>query len=218
MDKYNDRTHFYGRFWVITALFLFIMIPLLISIYYDAFPSATVVLKGLAPIALLFYPTAIIEVMTYTPLLGSGATYISFITGNINNLKLPCVLSALDTANVRANSDEGEILSTIAAATSSIVTTLVVAAGVVLFSPVLPYITDPDSPFAPAFSQVVPALFGALGMSYFAKHYKLTVVPLAAICLLLMFKGDLSVGVLIPVGVVVSMLSAHLMYKKGWVK
>ena len=55
-------------------------------------------------------------------------------------------------------------------------------------------------------------------MSYFAKHYKLTVVPLAAICLVLMFKGDLSVGVLIPVGVVVSMLSAHLMYKKGWVK
>jgi len=65
---------------------------------------------------------------------------------------------------------------------------------------------------------VVPALFGALGMSYFAKHFKLTVVPVAVVCLMLLFKGDLAVGVLIPVGVVVSLLSAHLMFKKGWVK
>ncbi|MGN1420430.1 MAG: hypothetical protein ACI4XC_02805 [Eubacterium sp.] len=218
MNEYNNKTHLYGRFWVITALFGFIMIPVAISAHLNAFPSASVVLKGLAPIAMLFYPTAVIEVMTYTPLLGSGATYVSFITGNINNLKLPCVLSSLSSANVRSNSDEGEIISTIAACTSSIVTTIIVAAGVLLFSPVLPYITDKSSPFAPAFSQVVPALFGALGMSYFAKHFKLSVVPIAAICLLLMFKGDLAVGVLIPVGVVVSMLSAHIMFKKGFVK
>lgn len=217
MERYNEKTHLYGRFWVITALFAFIMIPLAISIHLNAFPSVSVILKGLAPIAVLFYPTAVIEVMTYTPLLGTGATYLAFVTGNINNLKLPCVLSALDAANVRAQSDEGEVLSTIACAASSITTTLVVAAGVLLFSPFLPYLTDDASVFAPAFKQVSPALFGALGMSYFAKHFKLSVVPIAAICLMLLVKGDLAVGVLIPVGVVVSMLSAHLMYKKGWV-
>ena len=92
------------------------------------------------------------------------------------------------------------------------------AAGVLIFSPILPYITGEDSPLAPAFSQVVPALFGALGMSYFAKNFKLSVVPIAAICLVLMFKGDLSVGILIPVGIVVSMLSAHIMFKKGFIK
>ena len=205
-------------FWVISALFIFLMLPVAISAHLHAFPSAQVVFKGLAPIALLFYPTAVIEVMTYTPLLGTGATYLAFVTGNINNLKLPCVLSALDSAQVRAQSKEGEVLSTIACATSSIVTTLVIAAGVLLFSPVLPYLTNDDSVFAPAFKQVVPALFGALGMSYFAKHFKLTVVPVAVVCLMLLFKGDLAVGVLIPVGVVVSLLSAHLMFKKGWVK
>lgn len=217
MDRYNEKTHVYGRFWVLTALFAFIMIPLAISIHFHAFPSASVILKGLAPVAVLFYPTAVIEVMTYTPLLGTGATYVAFVTGNINNLKLPCVLSALDAANVRAQSDEGEVLSTIACAASSITTTLVVAAGVLLFSPFLPYLTDDASVFSPAFKQVAPALFGALGMGYFAKHFKLSVVPIAAVCLMLLVKGDLAVGVLIPVGVVVSMLSAHLMYKKGWV-
>ena len=182
MKDYNEKTHLYGRFWVISALFIFLMLPVAISAHLHAFPSAQVVFKGLAPIALLFYPTAVIEVMTYTPLLGTGATYLAFVTGNINNLKLPCVLSALDSA------------------------------------PVLPYLTNDDSVFAPAFKQVVPALFGALGMSYFAKHFKLTVVPVAVVCLMLLFKGDLAVGVLIPVGVVVSLLSAHLMFKKGWVK
>ncbi len=195
MKDYNEKTHLYGRFWVISALFIFLMLPVAISAHLHAFPSAQVVFKGLAPIALLFYPTAVIEVMTYTPLLGTGATYLAFVTGNINNLKLPCVLSALDSAQVRAQSKEGEVLSTIACATSSIVTTLVTA-----------------------FKQLVPALFGALGMSYFAKHFKLTVVPVAVVCLMLLFKGDLAVGVLIPVGVVVSLLSAHLMFKKGWVK
>ena len=212
MDKYNSRTHIYGRFWVITALLFFIMIPLAISAKFNAFPNADVVFKGLAPIALLFYPTAVIEVFTYTPLLGSGATYLAFVTGNINNLKLPCALSALDSAKVNANSDEGEILSTIAVATSSIVTTIIIAIGVVAFAPFLPYLTAEDSVLAPAFQQVVPALF------YIAKHFKISIVPIAAICLMLLVKGDLAVGVLIPVGVVVSLLSAHIMFKKGIVK
>ena len=107
MKDYNEKTHLYGRFWVISALFIFLMLPVAISAHLHAFPSAQVVFKGLAPIALLFYPTAVIEVMTYTPLLGTGATYLAFVTGNINNLKLPCVLSALDSAQVRAQSKEG---------------------------------------------------------------------------------------------------------------
>ena len=218
MNSYNERTHIIGRFWIITALFAFLMIPVAISLKLNAFPQASVVLKRLAPIALLFYTKAVIEVCTYSPMLGSGATYIAFVTGNINNLKLPCALSAMDSAGVSPNSDEGEILSTIAVAASSIVTTLIIAVGVIAFAPFLPRITAPDSVLAPAFRQVVPALFGALGMSYIAKHFKISIVPIAVICLMLLFKGDLAVGVLIPVGVIVSLLAAHIMFKKGWVK
>ena len=185
MNSYNERTHIIGRFWIITALFAFLMIPVAISLKLNAFPQASVVLKGLAPIAMLFYPTAVIEVCTYSPMLGSGATYIAFVTGNINNLKSPCALSAMDSAGVSPNSDEGEILSTIAVAASSIVTTLIIAVGVIAFAPFLPRITAPDSVLAPAFRQVVPALFGALGMSYIAKHFKISIVPIAVICLML---------------------------------
>jgi len=218
MEQFNNKTHIYGRFWIITALVGFIMIPLAISAHFDAFPSASAVFKGLAPIALLFYPTAVIEVVTYTPLLGSGATYLSFVTGNITNLKLPCALSAMDSANVRANSDEGEILSTIAVATSSIVTTIILAFGVLLFSPILPYLTDESSPFAAAFRQVVPALFGALSMSYIAKNYKISIAPIGAVLICLAINGKMSVGVLIIVAVAVALLATHIMFKKGIIK
>ena len=84
------------------------------------------------------------------------------------------------------------------------------------FSPILPYITDPDSPFAPAFQQVVPALFGALGATYFAKHWKISILPIAVVLIVLLFAGNTAIGVLIPVGVVVSLIGAHIMYKKKW--
>ena len=44
--------------------------------------------------------------------------YLSFVTGNISNLKLPCALAALEQAGLKANSEEGEVVSTIAIAVS----------------------------------------------------------------------------------------------------
>lgn len=213
---YENSVHFYGILWDIAALLLFIMLPISICVHLGVWPQGSYVLKGLLPVAMLFYPSAIIEVITYTPLLGAGGTYLGFVTGNITNLKLPCGLNAMENAGVRANSEAGEVVSTIAIATSSIVTTVIIAVGVVVFSPVLPYLTDENSVFAPAFQQVVPALFGALGISYFVKQWKIAVVPVSAIVLILLFQGSLATGVLIPIGVVISMLAAHLMFKKGW--
>lgn len=215
---YSSSVHFYGIIWNITALLLFLMIPVAVCVHLGVWPQGSYVLKGLLPVAMIFYPTSVIEVFTYTPLLGAGGTYLSFVTGNITNLKLPCGLNAMENAGVRSNSEEGEVISTIAIATSSIVTTVIIALGVVVFTPVLPYLTDPTSPFAPAFKQVVPALFGALGISYFAKHWKLAVAPMAAVLIILLFSGSVGSGVLIPIGVVVALLSTHIMYKKGWVK
>ena len=214
MKSYNDKTHFYGRLWDVIALAVLISIPILISNHLGVSPEFKYVLKGLAPVAALFYPTAIIEVFTYTPMLGAGATYLSFVTGNITNLKMPCGLNALETNDVSINSDEGEVIATIAVGVSAIVTTVIIAIGVVLFTPILPKITQ--SPvIAPAFQQVTTALFGALGVSYFIKHWRISIIPIAFIVIVLIFAGTLGAGVLIPVGVVVSLVSAHLLFKAG---
>lgn len=216
MNKYLEKTHTYGRIWMLVTLAMFLSIPALICWHLGVSPSFEMIGKGLATVALVFYPTAVLEVITYSPLLGTGGTYLGFVTGNITNLKLPVALSAMESADVEPNSDKGEVISTISIAVSSIVTTVIIAVCVLAFYPVLHNITDEDSIFAPAFQQVTPALFGALCASYLAKHWKISILPIVVLVVILLFQGTLGTGVLIPIGVVVSLVGAHLMYKKGW--
>jgi hypothetical protein len=217
MDNYNNKTHTCGRLWMLVTLLVFLSVPALIGWHLGVSPKLGMIAKGLASVALIFYPTAVVEVLTYSPLLGVGGTYLSFVTGNITNLKLPVALSAMESAKVEPNSDEGEAISTISIAVSSIVTTVVIAVFVLLFRPVLSKITGEGSVFAPAFQQVTPALFGALCASYLVKHWKISILPIAVLTIVLLFAGSLGVGVLIPIGVIVSLAGAHIMYKKGWV-
>ncbi|NLP47946.1 MAG: hypothetical protein GX345_03270 [Clostridiales bacterium] len=211
---YYDKVHRWGKISSISALAMMLSVPIAICLYFDIWPSAAGVFKGLLKIVPLFWTVAIIEVITYAPLLGAGGTYLSFVTGNISNLKLPCGLNAMENAGVRANSEEGEVISTIAIAASAITTTLVIALGVVVFSPLLPYLTAEESFFAPAFKQILPALFGALAAGYFGKYFKISILPIAVGIVVLIFAPKLPVGTLIPITVIFSLLGAHIMYKK----
>ena len=218
MSDYLNKTHRYGKIWIVVTLLMFLSIPTLICYHLGVSPKLEMIGKGLATVALVFYPTAVLEVLTYSPLLGTGGTYLGFVTGNITNLKLPVALSAMESAKTKPNTEEGEVISTISIAVSSIVTTVIIAVCVLAFFPVLHTITDPTSPFAPAFQQVTPALFGALCASYLAKHWKISILPIAVLSFILIFNGTMGTGVLIPIGVVVSLLGAHIMFKKGIVK
>lgn len=210
---FNDKTHIFGSVWSFAVLLVLMAVPAAFCIHYNAWPTLAQVWSGLWPVAILFYPTAIIESVAYTPLLGTGGMYLSFTTGNISNLKLPCALAAMDTAKVKSNSEEGEVITTIAVATSAIVTTVIIAVFVLAFRPFIPKLTDPSSVFSPAFKQVMPALFGALGASYFSKHWKISILPILVLTIIVIISGGIGTGVLIPIGVVVSLLGAFAMYK-----
>lgn len=214
---YLDQTHALGSLWCLIIFIVLLAVPTAFCLYHDVHPALRDIWNGLWPVAMLFYPTAIIEIVAYAPLLGAGGMYLSFTTGNISNLKLPCALAAMDTAKVKSNSEEGEIITTIAVATSAIVTTLIIAVFVLAFRPLIPMLTDPTSVFAPAFKQVMPALFGALGASYFSKHWKISILPIAALTFIVILSGSIGTGVLIPIGVVVSILGALLFYKLKWI-
>lgn len=218
MNDYINKTHRYGKIWMIVTLLLFLAIPTAICYHLGVSPKLGLIAKGLSTVALVFYPTAVLEVLTYSPLLGTGGTYLGFVTGNITNLKLPVALNSMESAGVDPNTEKGEIISTISIAVSSIVTTIIIAVSILAFYPVLHNITDPDSVFAPAFQQVTPALFGALCASYLAKHWRISILPISVLVIILLFNGTLGTGVLIPIGVVVSLAGAHLMYKKGMLK
>ncbi|MBR6784858.1 MAG: hypothetical protein IKM25_01245 [Clostridia bacterium] len=213
---YFDKVHRWGILWNIGALLMLLAIPVSISLYFNAWPTLQVLWSVLSKLMLLYWVTAVIEVITYVPMLGAGGTYLSFVTGNITNLKLPVGLAAMENAKVRANTEEGEVISTIAIGVSSITTTVIIAVGVLAFSPVLPYITSEGSAFKPAFDWVLPALFGALGASYFAKHWKLVPLPVIVGVIVLLFAPTLGVGTLMFVTIVAAVAGVGVLYKLKW--
>ena len=181
--SYNDSVHRYGAIWNLSVMVLMFLFPVAVGLVYHATPDGHGLLMGLIATAPMYWAVAVVETFTYTPMLGAGGSYLSFVTGNISNLKLPCALNALEQADVKASSEEGEIVSTVAIAVSSIVTTLIVVLGVILIRPLTPVLNAPV--LAPAFAQLVPALFGGLGVAFIAKNPKIAAAP--CILMLILF-------------------------------
>ncbi len=211
---YFDRVHSWGRISTISALCVLLMFPIAITLYLDVSPSVTAILQGLLKLIPTYWTVAVVEVIVYTPMLGAGGTYLSFVTGNIANLKLPCAINAMEGAKVKANSEEGEVISTISIATSAIVTTIVLAIGIIAFAPFLTTFTN-SALLKPAFAQVLPALFGALGAGYFIKHWRISFFPIIIMIIVLIFAPTMGASTLLFVGIVASVGGALLMYKKG---
>ena len=164
MSNYMKNTDRYGKFWIWSAVVVVLMVPIAICLRYNAWPELSGVLKGLLGVAPIYWTVGAIEVITYTPMLGTGGTYLAFVTGNLTSLKAPSALTAMENMGVKAGTEEGEVISTIAIATSSIVTTLVLAVGVCILSVISPIL---DSPVVkPAFDNILPALFGGLAVVY----------------------------------------------------
>ena len=216
MNDYMKQTDKLGKIWIWTAVVVILFVPVAICVYYNSWPEITAVLKGLLGVAPIFWTVGLIEVVTYTPMLGIGGTYLSFVTGNVTSLKAPSALNAMENAEVKPGSEEGEVISTIAIATSSIVTTIIIAIGVCILSLITPILNEPA--LKPAFDNILPALFGGLGVVYISKNWKLSVAPLVFMIVLFMCVPSLagSVGVLVPVGVIIALGAARVMYKKGW--
>lgn len=213
---YMDSVHRYGKIWGIGISILLISFPIVVSLVFSAKPEWSALAKGLFATLPMYWAVGIIEVLTYVPMLGAGGTYLSFVTGNISNLKLPCAVDAMERANVKANSEEGEVISTIAIAVSSIVTTIIIILGVILIIPLTPILESPA--LDPAFAMILPALFGGLAVVFISKNVKLSILPVLLMLVLFIFIPALNastVGIMVPVGVVFTVIVARIMYKKG---
>jgi hypothetical protein len=215
---YQDKVHRIGRLTAGIALALLFLPPTIISIYYSVFPPISKLLLGIGTVCMIYLPIAIAEFMTYTPMLGSSASYLVFVTGNLSNLKVPCALTCIENAGVKPQSEESEVIATISVAISSIVTTVIIFFGMILLIPLKPFLEAPV--LQPAFSMIIPALFGALAGYWFLKQWKLAVFPFIVIIIifLLVPLPENTEGILIPIMGLLSLLSARFSYKKGWIK
>ena len=214
LERYNERTHLFGRIGLLIGIILLISAPFAMGIVLDAMPDLSAFGKGLAQIAIIYIPSCIVEFLIYTPMLGAGGSYLAFITGNLINMKIPCALNARDIAGTEAGTTENEIVSTLSIAVSSLVTTVVIALGVFLIIPLRPVLES--EVLQPAFNNVVPALFGAMAFKYFRRGKKLVAIPLIVMTVLFICVPSLisSVGFLMLLSGAITIAHSFILFRK----
>ena len=218
MEEFNNKLHRLGRITLVLSVIFLIALPFIVGAVFGVSPDFKAFLSGFAKVGVIYIPVAIVEFLVYTPMLGVGGSYLSFITGNVTNMKIPCVMNSKEIAGTTDGTPEHEIISTISVATSAIVTTLVIALGVVLMVPLQPVLQNPV--LLPAFNNVVPALFGALGLKYFMKSPQIAVLPLVLMTSLYILMPALisqTSLMLLPSGALALGLGFFL-FKKGKLK
>ena len=217
---YMDTVHRDGTIWNLAMMVLLLMFPIAVWIIFGEGPDWQGLGLGLIATGPMYWAVGVVEVITFIPMLGAGGSYLSFVTGNISNLKLPCAINALENAKADPKSEEGEVISTIAIAVSSIVTTLIVALGVLLIAVTPISNLLENEALTPAFDQMLPALFGALGVALISKNWKIAIAPIILMLALFIFVPALDsgmVGIMVPVGVIFTIAFSRLLYKKGMI-
>ena len=214
-EEFNSGLHRLGRIMLILATILLVSVPFVIGAINGVSPDLTGFIAGFANVGVVYIPVAIVEFLVYAPMLGVGGSYLSFLTGNVTNMKIPCAMNARDITKTEVGTPENEIVSTISVATSAIVTTLVIVVGVILIVPLQPVLAAPV--LQPAFDNVVAALFGALALKYFSKSPQIALIPLAIMCLLCIFVPSMITQtsiLMIPSGGL-ALAIGFFLFKKG---
>lgn len=188
-EKYNERTHIFGRIASVITLVLLLGAPFVMGVKLGAMPNLPAAGKAVLAVGIVWFVSSIAEYLVYTPMLGAGGGYLAFMTGNLINMKIPCAVNARDIVGAKTGTPENEIISTLSIATASLVTIVVLALGVALLIPLQPVLQNPA--LAPAFDNVVPALFGAMAYKYFRHNMKIALIPLAVMSLLFIFVPGL---------------------------
>ena len=106
-------------------------------------------------------PMSVAEIGSYTPILGSSS-YLTFASGNLMNLKMPCIINAQKIAKVEQSTVEGDAIALIATAVSSSVTIVILALGMLLLSFIQPILENET--FETASNYLLPALFGCMSL------------------------------------------------------
>ncbi len=176
----------WGKITGVIALLVSFGPVLVLGLGFGLLPDFSAILTGFIAIASVVGVYWFVEPISYFPVLGITGTYISFISGNIANLRLPCAAAAQQAAEVETGTEAGTIVATLGIAASVVVNIVILALGVFAGSSLLtlmpPSVTE-------ALNYLLPALFGAVFAQFALMKPKLAPFALAiALLLTFMFK------------------------------
>jgi hypothetical protein len=184
-----------GRWTLIAATFFCFVPSIYLGLRYGAVPPIGNILSAWLLIASIYGPYYFIEPISYFPVLGIAGTYMSFLAGEIGNMRLPVSAVAQNVLKVESGSKKAELVSTLAIAgsivTSVLAGTLAVLAGSVILGVLPPFIIK-------MFDFVLPGVFGSMFAMFALKAPKYGIFSLT-LCILMQILLKTPVYVTIPV-------------------
>lgn len=226
-NSYLDSIHRIGRIGSIMAIIAMLGIPTIVAFKYGISPDFGEIFKVSFGLLIIFVPIAISEVISYMPVLGS-ASYITYITGNVLNLKLPIAINATKLANTKQGTEKNDVIVTLAVALSSMVTMIIITIGVLLIVPLSPVFSLPS--VQTATNYILPALFGGMFLPMLLDHkvgdYKVkgrlipTIVPFLLIIIINTFVIKIAgyEGPTLIIVIPLTILIARFLYKRKIIK
>ena len=216
--SYDDKVYLLGRSTVLLALIAFASVPFGLSIAFDSPIDWPVVIEATLPIFLTFAISAVCENLSYAPIIGPGALYMACVTGNVSNMKIPAAVNAMEVAGVEPGSDKANVISIIAVAFSTFVTTAILFIGMLFLAPLFEPVYNNEF-LKPAFDNVVPALFGAILFPYIAKAPKQAILPIVLPIIIILIVGSdffsTYQSYIMMFVIILSGVYSYMLHKKG---
>ena len=185
-----------GRWTLLLAIPLCFIPPIYLWVRHGAIPPVGAILTGWFLIASIFGSWYFVEPISYFPILGLSGTYMSFLSGNIANMRVPCAAVAQEVLGVQSGTKEAELVATIGIAGSIITNLIVVTIAAIAGNELFRYF---PAPVVKAFEFVLPSIFGALFVMFSIKYPKYGVFAIAVGMLLMGAIRGIPAFVVIPI-------------------
>lgn len=178
---------------------------------YDCWPALNTVLTAWGMVALSFGAFYFVEPISYYAALGMSGTYLSFLSGNIGNMRVPVAAMALDSTASQPGTLQAEVASTMAICgsiiTNLVFTTLAAIIGAAVVSTLPAFIVTALTKYAAA------AIFGGTFGNFAIKYPKIAIFAIGIPFVLKMTTG-LPAWVLIVASVFGSLAVARFFYTR----
>ena len=188
---------------------------LYICIRYNCWPEKATLLSAWGMTIVAFGAFYIVEPVSYYAALGVSGTYLSFLSGNISNIRVPCASIALDHTESESGTIQAEVVSTMAICGSIITNlaavTLAALIGSFIVSVLPEFINTGFRTYASA------AIFGAAFGNFAVKSPKLAVCSIAAAVALMLLRWSVAIPAWLVIILVIfgTVAISRIMYKKN---
>lgn len=154
------RAHRIGQTTLLLAILLCLTPALYLSFVLGAFPGFGPIMTGFLAVLAFVGVIWVVEPISYFPVLGVCGTYMSFLSGNIGNMRMPVVVSCQAAIEAEAGTRKAEVAAVIGIAVSVIVNLVFVIILVLAGGALIELL--PAAVGAAVKAYTLPALYGAV--------------------------------------------------------